>query len=153
MSRLELKIPPPLVAIACGLLMWGLAGALPAAELTLPLLGLLAPICALLGLGLILASMLQFLRARTTIDPTRPAHAAQLVLSGCNRFSRNPMYLGALMLLLGWALWLGNLATLPGLPLFVLYLNRFQIGPEERFLTEKFGEQYLAYCARVRRWL
>ena len=76
-----------------------------------------------------------------------------LAAGGFNRFTRNPMYLGMLLWLLAWALWLGSLSAFVGLPLFVLYLNRFQISLEERFLAEKFGAEYQAYCARVRRWI
>jgi protein-S-isoprenylcysteine O-methyltransferase Ste14 len=57
------------------------------------------------------------------------------------------------MLLLAWAIYLSSLAALVVLPLFVAYMNRFQIGPEERALSGLFGEQYAAYCGRVRRWL
>ncbi len=151
MPRLELKVPPPLVALVCALLMWGLARSLPLASLQLPWQVQMLP--ALAGLGLLSASVLTFLRARTTIDPLHPDRAARLVQTGCNRFSRNPMYLGLLLLLLSWALWLASGSALLGLPLFVGYLNRFQIAAEERYLSERFGDEYQAYRARVRRWL
>ena len=63
------------------------------------------------------------------------------------------MYLGLALILLGWAIYLGNIAALAGLPLFVLYINRFQIAPEERALAERFGAEFEAYRSRVRRWL
>lgn len=62
------------------------------------------------------------------------------------------MYLGLLLALLGWAIFLANLAALAGLPAFVAWINRFQIGPEERALAAKFGPVYTAYCGCVRRW-
>lgn len=105
------------------------------------------------GTCLIAVSVALFIRARTTIEPTRPGRAAVLVVSGFNRISRNPMYLGMLLWLLAWALWLGSPAGIAGLPLFVLYMNRFQISLEERFLAEKFGQQYEDYRSRVRRWV
>ncbi len=153
MQTLELKIPPPLVTVLSGALMWVLAWLFPVGHLTIPGQPWLALIALALGLLLPLVSVLLFMRARTTIDPTRPGRSAQLVVSGFNRISRNPMYLGMLLILLGWGLWLSNLLALALLPLFVLYMTRFQIIPEERFLAERFGEQYLAYKARVRRWL
>lgn len=153
MSALELKIPPPLVMLLTGLLMWLLAQGLPAASMALPYQGYLSAFAGLAGACLIGISILLFIRARTTIEPTRPGRAAQLVTGGFNRISRNPMYLGMLLWLLAWALWLGNGLALLGLPAFVLYLNRFQISLEERFLAQKFGEQYERYRARVRRWL
>lgn len=153
MSALELKIPPPLVTLCTGLLMWLLAKMLPLASFRLPLQTPLSVLALIAGTCLIAVSVALFIRARTTIEPTRPGRAAVLVVSGFNRISRNPMYLGMLLWLLAWALWLGNLPAFAGLPLFVLYMNRFQISLEERFLAEKFGQQYEDYRARVRRWV
>ncbi len=153
MSALELKIPPPLVLFTCGLLMWLLALLLPNLGLELPGQRLLAALLALIGLGVAIAGVLAFRQASTTINPTRPSATSSIVSSGVYRFTRNPMYLGMLLCLGGWALFLGNLPSLLGLPLFVAYLNRLQIGPEERALEAKFGEPYAQYCARVRRWL
>ena len=76
-----------------------------------------------------------------------------MVTRGVYRWTRNPMYLGMLVVLAGWAVWLGSAAALLGLPLSVLLLNRLQIGPEERILRERFGQDYIDYQARVRRWL
>ena len=93
-----------------------------------------------------------FRRARTTVNPTRP-HASSLVTWGVYAISRNPMYLGGLTMLLGFAIFLSNPLAFLFLPLYVLYLNRFQIAPEERVLTSLFGETYVAYQAHARRWL
>ena len=153
MHKLELKIPPPLVTAVAGALMWLLAWMFPALALAIPLQQPLALLLLGLGLVLPLVSVWLFIQAKTTIDPTRPGRSAQLVVSGFNRISRNPMYLGMLLVLLGWALWLSSLLALLTAPLFVLYMNRFQIEPEERFLTERFAEQYLVYKASVRRWI
>ncbi len=76
-----------------------------------------------------------------------------LVTEGVYRYTRNPMYLGMLCFLLAWALWLSTPLALLGLALYVGYLNRFQIGPEERVLEERFGTRFTSYCATVRRWL
>jgi protein-S-isoprenylcysteine O-methyltransferase Ste14 len=153
MSSLELKIPPPLVMLCMAGLMWLLAKGLPLADLSLPYQSGLGLLATSAGACLIVVSVGLFIRAKTTIEPTRPGRAAHLVVGGFNRVTRNPMYLGMLFWLLAWGLWLGNGLALLGLPLFVLYINRFQIIPEERFLREKFGEEYQAYCARVRRWI
>ena len=153
MPALELKIPPPLVMLLSGLLMGLLAWLLPILTIWLPMQQLLCMLALSAGTLLIVVSVALFIMAKTTIEPTRPGRAAHLVVGGFNRISRNPMYLGMLLWLLAWALWLGNLLALLGLPLFVLYMNRFQISLEERFLAEKFGDQYQAYLARVRRWL
>ena len=63
------------------------------------------------------------------------------------------MYLSLAILLIAFVLWRGNLWALSVLPLFISYIQIFQILPEERMLTEKFGRDYQDYCARVRRWI
>lgn len=153
MSALELKIPPPLVLFTCGLLMWLLALLLPSLGIALPGQLALAALLTASGVGVAIAGVLAFRQASTTINPTRPSATSSIVSNGVYRFTRNPMYLGMLLCLGGWAIFLGNPLSLLGLPLFVAYLNRLQIGPEERALEAKFGEPYAQYCARVRRWL
>ena len=80
-------------------------------------------------------------------------HASSLVTRGVYAMSRNPMYLGGLIILFGWAIYLLNVLAFVFLPAYVLYINRFQITPEERSLTSLFGQPYVAYQARARRWL
>jgi protein-S-isoprenylcysteine O-methyltransferase Ste14 len=94
-----------------------------------------------------------FRRARTTVNPLKPESASSLVASGVYRVSRNPMYVGLCLVLLGWAVMLSNVLAYAIVPVFVLYMNRFQIGPEEAALERVFGADYVAYRARVRRWL
>jgi len=153
MSRLELLVPPPVIMLLTGLVMWMLAGLVPA--LGVPWGGSLAAgaVIALLGLASGLAGPIPVGRARTPADPRRPARASTLVTAGIYGYSRNPMYLGVLLILIGWAVYLGN--VLSGLCAlgFVAYISRFQILPEERLLQEKFGEDFLAYKSAVRRWL
>ncbi len=107
----------------------------------------------LLGVAVCLAGVLSFRLARTTVNPLRPETATALVDSGIYRHTRNPMYLGFAMILVAWALYLDSPFTLLGVVGFVLYMNRFQIIPEERALQALFGEQFSSYRARVRRWL
>jgi len=92
-------------------------------------------------------------KADTTLNPIKPDTATALVTSGIYRHTRNPMYLGMAVWLLAWSAWLGTPAGLVGAPLFVLYMNRFQVGPEERALHSLFGAEFDAYRSRVRRWL
>ena len=99
------------------------------------------------------AGMLSFRRARTTINPTTPDAASSLVVTGIYRFTRNPMYLGFFLLLTGWAIYLANIPAFAGPVLFVLYINRFQIAPEERALAAKFGTAFDDYRRRTRRWI
>jgi protein-S-isoprenylcysteine O-methyltransferase Ste14 len=82
-----------------------------------------------------------------------PASSSSLVLSGIYKFSRNPMYLGFLLALFGWAVFLSNALAFVFLPAFIFYMNRFQIEPEEKALAGKFGQEFVDYKSRVRRWL
>ena len=125
----------------------------PPFELPFSLHASLAVALALIGQGISIAGIVAFRRARTTINPLKPAAASALVRSGVFRFTRNPMYLGLLLTLVGWAVWLWNPASLLFLPVFVLYIDRFQIGPEERALTTLFGAEFAAYRTSVRKWL
>jgi len=99
------------------------------------------------------AGVLEFRRARTTVNPTTPQAATSMVRSGIYRHTRNPMYLGMLLVLAAWAAWLANPAALAVLPAFFLYMNRFQIEPEERILAGLFAGEFDAYRRSVRRWL
>ena len=108
---------------------------------------------ALAGGAIALAGSLEFKRARTTVNPFKPESSTALVTSGIYRFTRNPMYVGLALLLLGWSAFLCSAWALFGPVIFVLYINRFQITPEERVLSAKFGAAYAEYTTRVRRWL
>lgn len=149
---LALKVPPLALMALAAVVMWLLP-----AMATLPRLGTwhtaLCMAAALLGIAVCLAGVLAFRLARTTVDPRRPAAATALVVRGIYHHTRNPMYLGFLFVLLAWALYLAKLSSFLVLPLFVLYLTVFQIRPEEVALRERFGREFDAYAARVRRWL
>jgi protein-S-isoprenylcysteine O-methyltransferase Ste14 len=153
MRALELKIPPPVVAALLAGAMWGISTVAPPVDVAPAVRTSAAAILVLVGLMFDAAGIYAFWRARTTINPLKPANTSSLVCSGVYRITRNPMYVGMLFLLTAWAVWLSCAWALPVLPLFVLYINRFQIAPEEKILAAKFGEEYADYQARVRRWL
>ena len=154
MSALELKIPPPLVAAAVA------GGMYAAASLLLPVLALppglrvgAALALAGVGAGFDLAGLLAFRKAKTTVNPLTPSKSAAVVTTGVYRLTRNPMYLGLALILLGLAVYLASVWALFGPLVFAAYITRFQIVPEERVLTARFGAAFSTYCARVRRWL
>jgi protein-S-isoprenylcysteine O-methyltransferase Ste14 len=153
MRSLELKIPPPLVAASIGAAMWALSLFTPQLPLPTLLRVLVALAIALAGGAFSLAGLVSFRRARTTVNPMKPAAASSLVSSGVYRFTRNPMYVGLLLVLVGWAAFLSAPWALLGPLAFFAYIRRFQVAPEERALTELFGAQYSEYKAKVRRWL
>ncbi len=153
MSALELKIPPVAVTLLCAGLMWGLAQTTPgfAWPLAPRLTALVVFAAAAMAIGL--SAVWSFRRARTTVNPLSPHAAAVLVTSGVFRFSRNPMYLALLLVLLAWGLFLANAFALLLALAFIPYMNRFQIQPEERVLQRVFGQAFAGYCRQVRRWL
>ena len=153
MDWLELKIPPPVVALAFGLLMWF---ATPLAAPVAAPFGYrvgVAAVLASIGVLIDLVAILTFWRARTTVNPMKPGVTSVLVTSGVYRFSRNPMYLGLLLFVLAWAVYLSSWLALFFVPVFVIYMNRFQIQPEERAMRSLFGPEYTSYQAKARRWL
>ncbi|MBW3227236.1 isoprenylcysteine carboxylmethyltransferase family protein [Marinobacter adhaerens] len=133
--------------------MWALSRISPDFPIAIPAAGWLASSVALTGMAIAVLGVLAFRKVGTTVDPRVPGRSESLVVSGVYRYSRNPMYLGFLLVLCAWGLWLGNLPALLFLPAFVLYMNHFQIVPEERFMADKFGATYETYCAKVRRWM
>jgi protein-S-isoprenylcysteine O-methyltransferase Ste14 len=153
MRSLERKIPPLAVVIVAGAIMWIVARATPALRVPMPSRSPLAACLAAAGVVTSVLGVVAFRRARTTVNPMHPESSSALVVTGIYRLTRNPMYLGFLLLLLAWAVFLSNALAVLVLPTFVLYMNRFQIGPEERALTSTFGAAYVTYQARVRRWL
>lgn len=150
---LNLKIPPLAVVLVLGALMWLMARALPEHGLDLPYRTLMAGIAAAAGFIVAAWGVAAFRRAGTTVNPMKPESSSSLVSSGIYSFTRNPMYLGFLLALLAWALYLSHPAAFLVLPLYVWYMNRFQIEPEERALASLFGERFTSYASRVRRWL
>jgi protein-S-isoprenylcysteine O-methyltransferase Ste14 len=153
MSALELKVPPPVVALAIALLMWGVS--VVTAPVPVPGVYRIAVALGLVfaGVAVRAVAQLSFLRAGTTLNPINPSNSSAFVSSGIYRFTRNPMYLGRLLQLSGWAVFLSNVLAALLLPLFVLYIGRFQIQPEERALSARFGRAYAEYKQGVRRWL
>ena len=153
MRQMNNRIPPPIVALLTGLLMWLAARYIPALDFAFPGQPALAGVLGLAGIAIELVSVETFVRARTTVNPLAPERAEALVASGLNRYSRNPMYLGMALLLVGWGIWIGNVASIALVFLFVGFITRFQIKPEEAALSARFGEDFTAYCAKVRRWI
>jgi len=153
MRGLEVRIPPPAVALVTALLMWLVSRTIPALDFVFPARRVFAIGLTAVGVATAISGVITFRRARTTVNPLKPESATSLVNWGVYALTRNPMYLGLLLVLTGWAIFLSNLLAFLFLPAFVLYINRFQIAREERALTSLFGRDFVAYKSRVRRWL
>lgn len=155
---LENRIPPVIVVAILAGAMWALRAAAPGLTAVWPgrlafLFDVLALVVLTLGILVAVAGVREFRRASTTVDPRNPGKASAIVDTGVFRFTRNPMYLGMLLVLAALAVGLANPTAAAGPVAFVLYMNRFQIGPEERALEQRFGGPYRAYLGRVRRWI
>ncbi|MEZ5566684.1 MAG: isoprenylcysteine carboxylmethyltransferase family protein [Gammaproteobacteria bacterium] len=152
-STLELKFPPLPLALVVAVIMWVLAQAGRGGWEVLPGQRTIAIVVSLLGAVIVVLGIVAFRRFRTTVNPMKPEAVSTLVTCGIYRLTRNPMYVGFLLVLSGWALFLSNALAVSGVPAYFLYMNRFQIEPEERVLAATFGLAYSAYKSRVRRWL
>ncbi|HTL28265.1 MAG TPA: isoprenylcysteine carboxylmethyltransferase family protein [Tepidisphaeraceae bacterium] len=153
LNAIELKIPPPIVALTTALLMWFVTWLTPSMTFAVPARRVIAGSLFLVGLMISIMGVVSFKRARTTVNPMHPDRASSLVTAGIYKVTRNPMYLGLLIGLVACSIYLSNAVALVFLPLFVLYMNRFQIRAEERALADLFGDEFAGYRLRVRRWL
>jgi protein-S-isoprenylcysteine O-methyltransferase Ste14 len=153
MKYLELKVPPLPLAVAMGAVMWAIDWWLPLQGSRTPSRTVIAGAMFIIAVAITTIAVLGFRKARTTVNPMAPEAASAIVSTGVYRFTRNPMYLGFLLALVAWAVFLGNFVSALVPVLFVAYMNRFQIAPEERALHARFGETYETYLRSVRRWL
>jgi protein-S-isoprenylcysteine O-methyltransferase Ste14 len=150
---LKLKIPPPVYMLIFAISMWLMNQYIPLIEWVRPPWNQAGFIIMGLAFFTDLSSLFLFFKKHTSLNPIHPERASILVTGGMYRFSRNPMYLGLLILLSGWAVYLGSISPIFLLPLFIWVITHEQIQAEEQILEEKFGPAYLTYKQRVRRWI
>lgn len=147
---LDLKIPPVIVLAV-------FAGIIVGIPLVIPFYAVqsvgLCVFFILLGIIITLLGVWEFRKSKTTVNPTTPEKSSQIVNTGIYRFSRNPMYLGMALGLVGLTFGFGNHLSWLGVVGFVAYITQFQIIPEEKILKEVFGKNYINYLKRVRRWI
>lgn len=150
MKRLELKIPPLILMIVFGILSFFVSKFDPFIFGNFRLLPLF-----MVGVGGVISlwSVVIFKNEKTTVDPMNPNKSNNLVVNGVYKYSRNPMYLSFYLWLLAWSIYLSSPLSILFSLFFVLYLNIFQILPEEKILIEKFGKSYKDYIESVRRWI
>jgi protein-S-isoprenylcysteine O-methyltransferase Ste14 len=150
---MELRVPPLIQVLVLGFAMLSIAILLPSFEILVPAGSLVGSILIVVGAILAIAGVIEFRRINTTVDPRYPDNSESLVHTGIYKLSRNPMYLGMFIILLGWSLCLANVMSFVLLPVFIFYMNYFQIKPEERILSQKFGAEFDRYSSEVRRWI
>ena len=153
MNALALKVPPVAQVIITAAAMYGVSKMVPALTFSLNGSTALAVGLGVMGMSLGVMGVTQFRKAQTTPNPQALEKVSSLVTSGIYRYSRNPMYLGLVLILLGWAFYLSHFLAFVLLPVFILYMTRFQIQPEEQMMARTFGKTYQAYLNKVRRWI
>ena len=153
MHFLELRIPPPVVGLIVAAGMWTVAHVPPILQLPKLVRLLVAAVFGAIGVAVAIGGVMSFRRAKTTVNPLKPETSVALVSTGVYSFTRNPMYLGMVLALFAWAVYLSSIWSLVGPVFFALYITRFQIVPEERALDGLFGAPFAEYKKRVRRWL
>ena len=109
--------------------------------------------CLILALIFIVPAVVKFVLVKTTMNPFELNKPHKLVVSGLYRVSRNPMYFGMLLILIATLFFFYTISAVIVVPSFIVLLNKLQIEPEEKALTELFGAEYKEYCDRVRRWI
>ena len=149
--NLENKIPPPIIALVVGIII----SASSAIIKPFNIYGIeFAALVIMAGSFLIIIlSINKFKKENTTINPMDPTQTIKLVATGTFALSRNPMYLGLAGILTGVTLFLQAWLGFVAIPIFIMYINKYQIAPEEKILTEKFKDDYISYCSTVKRWI
>lgn len=147
------RIPPPILLLITGTIMWFVANSAFANTVSVPYPIVIAVALAGIGVTIDVLALFEFRSVQTTVNPLKPDSATTLVRSGIFSRSRNPMYLGLLFILSGWAAWLGSLSNIVVLISFVPLITVLQIKPEEAALTTLFGQDYVDYCQQVKRWV
>lgn len=149
----KLKYPPLLQFIVSASTSYGVSMLASKRVISIPFSTLLSITLALVGIILLIFAVGLFAKSKTTINPMEPDKASKLVTNGLYKYTRNPMYLGLLLCLIGFVIWLQNPVAILGVGFFVITMTIFQIIPEEEVMSAKFGKDYEDYKARVRRWL
>ena len=146
-----LKIPPPLLVLI--LVISNYFSSKKNDLIFLPYQKLISFILLFIGILILINPILKFIKSRTTIDPIKFKKVNKLITSGIYKYSRNPMYLGLLMIVISTTIFYLNIFSITTPIIFYFWINKFQIKREEIFLTKKFGKKYLLYKTKTRRWI
>ncbi|CAM2835699.1 isoprenylcysteine carboxylmethyltransferase family protein [Vibrio mytili] len=153
MRKLELKIPPVAVFLLVTLIMYCVKEVTPGFMIHVPFDDFVVSALVILSGFIGIAGVYEFRKVKTTVNPVKPEAASSVVNTSVFAYTRNPMYLALLLLIIALGLWWEHLSVIPCGILFVSYMNRYQIKPEERALERLFGDEYLKYKNRVHRWI
>ena len=145
------KIPPPIVTLICGLIIYYTHCLFPNCELMF--LKLLSVLFLVLGLLIGFSAIFKFIKKKTTVNPVKIEQASTLVNSGIFKYTRNPMYLGMLFILISISLNFNLYGGIVIVLFFYLFITRYQIIPEEKAMEKLFREEFKNYKKTTRRWL
>lgn len=146
-----IKIPPPLIVLVLIVSIYFSSKKID--PINIPLQLEISIFILSAGILIFVNPVLQFIKSKTTVNPIQFEEVNKLVTSGIFKYSRNPMYLGMLMIVLSTSIFYLNIYSILTPLLFILWINKFQIKREEEFLIEKFGDEYLSYKKKTRRWI
>ena len=146
-----LKIPPPILVLI--LVVSNYFSSRKIDLIHLPNQDIISIIILLIGMLILINPIFKFIKSKTTIDPIKFKKVNKLITSGIYKYSRNPMYLGLLMVVISTSIFYLNFFSITTPFLFYCWINRFQIKREEIFLTEKFGKEYMSYKTKTRTWI
>lgn len=145
------KIPPPLLVIILTSLVYFSSTKL---ELIyLPYRQMISTLILIIGLIIIISPVVNFIKSKTTVNPVKFENVNRLVTTGVYKYSRNPMYLGMIMIIISTTVYYLNFLSVFSPLIFYIWINKFQISREEIFLEDKFGDDYLKYKSKTRRWI
>ena len=150
---MRLKTPPAVQLFISTLLMWIISIYADNFRFVFKFNNELALFCLFIGGTIIVFGIAAFRKAETTVTPLHPDKARSLVNMGIYQYTRNPMYFGLLLILFSIGFYLQNLASMFVLPIYVWFISKYQIIPEEEALHKLFGQDYINYQDRVRRWI
>ena len=145
---LDTKIPPPIVTI----IILSIIYLFDINEYNLNT-DILSVVTLFIGIIFIISAVIQFVNRKTTVNPTKPHKTTTLVITGTYKITRNPMYLGMLLIIISYAFYKTSIISLILIPFFIFYINKFQIEPEEFEMRKKFGKEYEDHCKKVDRWI
>ena len=151
MDKFKNKIPPTILTLL--FLVFNYILSFNSLKIEIPYKYFFTTLLLILGLYIIIRSSRLFARAKTSLDPLRPFKSTSLITNDIYKYSRNPMYFGYLLIILGSSAYLGNVISIIIIPLFIFTINFLQIIPEEEALKDLYGPRYDEYLSKVRRWI
>ena len=145
------RIPPPIVTIICGITIYYSKSFFN--QFFSYSNNIISLFLLIFGLLVFLSAVKSFRRQKTTVNPLEPRQASSLVTSGIFKFSRNPMYLGMLIILLSLSCKFNLIGGMIISLFFYIFITKFQIIPEEAAMNELFGNEFIDYSKKTRRWI